>query len=151
MESSVDVAALLFAEGYNCSQALLAAHAEELGISEDAAYKMGSVFGAGIGRAGEVCGAVTGALMVIGLKCGCVDPADKPRKEHTYGLARRFLEDFSRREGSILCRDLLGRRIDQPEALEEARRQGLFEAICPRVVMTAAEIVREIIDREPPA
>ena len=100
-----------------------------------------------MGRTGEVCGAVSGALMVIGLKYGPATAADKQAKERTYELARAFAERFKERNnGCIKCRELLGYEIDTPEGRQLAREKGLFAELCPKFVHDAAEIVEQICD-----
>ncbi len=139
-------AAQLFAAGYSCSQALLASRAEEYGLPTETAFKVSAAFGGGMGRQGEVCGAVSGALMVIGLANGQTSPEQKEAKEHTYQLTRRFIAEFTDRKGSILCRDLLGCRLDTPDGLRQAREQGLFNSTCPELVADASQILSKILE-----
>ncbi|MCJ7610636.1 MAG: C-GCAxxG-C-C family protein, partial [Candidatus Aminicenantes bacterium] len=91
----------LFRQGYNCSQAVLAAFAPRLGLERDKAFRLAQSFGAGLARLGETCGAVTGALMVIGLKYGKVRAKDEAAKEKTYRLVREFMDRFRSRHGSL--------------------------------------------------
>lgn len=134
-----------FDEGYSCSQAIFSAYAEQLGLDCETALKISSTFGGGMGRMAHTCGAVTGALMAIGLKYGATDAADKDTKERAYALAREFGERFEFRNGSITCKDLLGCDISTTKGLRIAREQKLFSKICPRLVKDAAEIVEEIL------
>lgn len=97
----------LFFKGYNCSQAVLGAFAEDFGIDSDTLFKLSSSFGGGMGRMREVCGAVTGAFMVAGLKCGYSDPSDKAAKIEHYALIQKIAADFKEQNGSIICRELL--------------------------------------------
>ncbi|PKN90681.1 MAG: hypothetical protein CVU44_22470 [Chloroflexi bacterium HGW-Chloroflexi-6] len=136
----------LFAEGYNCSQSLLASRAGQFGLSAENALKVSAAFGGGLGRQGEVCGAVSGALMVIGLAHGQTTPQQKEAKEHTYQLTRRFIAEFTNRKGSIQCRDLLGCRLDTPEGLQQAQEQSLFKTVCPQLVAEASQILDEILN-----
>jgi C_GCAxxG_C_C family probable redox protein len=99
-----------------------------------------------MGRQGEVCGAVTGALMVIGLASGHTSVDDKEAKERTYLLAHHFLDEFARRNGSIQCHELLDCRIDEAEGLEKARQKGLFTTICPKLVNEASDILDKILN-----
>jgi len=148
MGSDDKKAATLFAEGFNCAQAVLTSHAQQFGLVPETALKLSAAFGAGMGRQGEVCGAVTGALMVIGLASGHSIADDKEAKERTYRLARRFLNEFAQRNGSIRCRELLGCRIDEAEGMERARQQVLFTTICPRLVDEASEILEQMLVEE---
>ena len=148
MTTSVDQAMTLFQQGFNCSQAVCAAYAPSLGLSHELALKIAAGFGGGMGRSGEVCGAVTGAIMVIGLKTGPIEAADAAAKENAYALTHQVIEQFADRHGSILCRELLGCDIGQPEGLQHAREAQLFTRLCPQFVRAAAEIVSTLIDEE---
>jgi C_GCAxxG_C_C family probable redox protein len=99
-----------------------------------------------MGRTGETCGAVSGALMVIGLRYGQPTAEDKDAKEKTYELAREFMNRFAaRNNGCVKCRELLGHDISIPEDMQTARDQGLFETLCPKFVRDAAEVVEQLI------
>ncbi len=129
-----------FAQGFNCSQAVFSAFASRLGLSEEMALKLSSPFGGGIARQGQTCGALTGALMVLGLQYGNVNPQDK---EATYQMAGEFVCRFQERHGAILCRDLLGCDISTPAGLQTAREQNLFNAVCPALVEGTAKLLTE--------
>jgi C_GCAxxG_C_C family probable redox protein len=137
----------LFSAGFSCSQAVLAARAEDLGLSTEMALKLSAPFGGGLGRQGEVCGAVSGALMVIGLVSGQTTPEDKAGKERTYELARRFSAEFASRKGFLHCRDLLGCHIGTPEGMQQAQGQNLFKTVCPGLVAEASQILTELLDK----
>ena len=92
-----------FAEGYNCSQAVLSAYAPDLGLADETALKIAAGFGGGMGRMAETCGAVTGALMVLGLKYGATSP-EREAKERVYERVREFAKRFKARNGSLVCR-----------------------------------------------
>jgi len=138
----------LFAAGYSCSQSVLASRAEQFGLETETALKLSAAFGGGLGRQGEVCGAVSGALMVIGLENGHITPEDKAAKEHTYELTRRFIAEFTRRNGTIQCRDLLGCHIGAPEGMKQAQEQNLFKTVCPKLVAEASQILSEMLDEK---
>ncbi|MBM3285140.1 MAG: C_GCAxxG_C_C family protein, partial [Candidatus Aminicenantes bacterium] len=103
-----DEAVKNFEEGWNCSQAVLAAFSEALGLEKEKAFKIAQAFGGGMARVGFTCGAVTGALMVIGLKHGRARSGDEAAKEKTYALARECMRRFKSRHGSLVCRELIG-------------------------------------------
>lgn len=134
----------LFGQRFMCSQAVFAAFAEELGVSEDQALKIGGCFGAGMMKA-EVCGACTGALMALGAKYGHCEAADMQSRANAGAKAEQFLDEFKRRKGSYICRDLLGCDISIPRNRVWAREKGLFTSICPEMVRAAAEIVTEML------
>jgi C_GCAxxG_C_C family probable redox protein len=134
-----------FEKGHSCSQAVLSAFSEGFGLSAEMALRVAGAFGGGIARLGEACGAVTGGLMVIGLKYGMTDAEDKQAKKRTYEVADRFLREFTARYGSVKCRDLLGCAIGTPSGMEEARSKGLFRTLCPGFVRHAVGILETIL------
>jgi C_GCAxxG_C_C family probable redox protein len=135
----------MFKEGFVCSQALLVTYGEQFGLRRETALKVSAAFGGGLCRMGETCGAVTGALMVIGLKYGNVKAKDKKSREKTYELAREFIKKFEDRNGTINCKRLLDCDISTPEGLSTAREKKLFQSVCPKCVQDAAEIVEQIL------
>ena len=146
MTTPTDIAVARFQEGYACSQSVLSAYAPLFDLDPELALRIAAPFGGGMGRMGEVCGAVTGALMVLGLKVGNTLAQDKASKEASYDLAREFAERFRKRHGSILCRELLGVDISTAEGLQVARQRGLFKELCPRLVGDSSEIVAELLE-----
>ena len=144
--SNADSALACFNEGFNCSQAVFSTFAPALDLDRETALKVAATFGGGMVRTGEVCGAVSGALMVVGLRYGQTTAEDKAAKEETYELASHFINRFkARNNGCVKCRELLGHDIGTPEGLNAARDEGLFETLCPNFVRDAAEIVEELI------
>lgn len=144
--SNADSAVACFNEGFNCSQAVFSTFAPALDLDRETALKVAAAFGGGMVRTGEVCGAVSGALMVIGLRYGQPTAEDKTAKEETYELASHVINRFkARNKGCVKCRELLGHDIGTPEGLNAARDDGLFETLCPNFVRDAAEIVEELI------
>ena len=131
-------------ENFNCAQALLAAYAPGLGVDEKTAFKIASGFGGGMAGLSEVCGAVTGAFMVIGLKYGKYRPDDKRAKDRTYIKVRKFAKRFAEEHGTLICRDLIGCDISTEEGLKRAREEQLFSK-CPGYVESAARILEEIL------
>ncbi len=135
----------LFAAGYSCSQAVLASRAEQFGLETETTLKLSAAFGGGLGRQGEICGAASGALMVIGLANGQTTPDDKAAKERTYELTRRFTAEFIKRTGALHCSDLLGCQIGTPEGMQQAQEQNLFKTVCPKLVAEASQILSEML------
>lgn len=129
--SKVESAIVNFKNGLNCSQSVLLAFSQELGLEKDLALKISSGFGGGICQ-GEVCGVVTGAVMVLNLKYGNSKQDDNESKEKVYEIIRLFNKEFTKINGSIICRDLLGYDLKQEGARKHAREKGLFEVICPK-------------------
>ena len=143
--SEVQRAVAVFNEGYSCSQAILSTYGTQLGLERELAFKITSAFGGGMGRMGKTCGAVTGALMVIGLKHGLVELEDKKAKETTYALVREFMKKFIARNGSVECKVLLGCDLSTSEGIRYAKDKNLFSIICPKLVQQAAEILDDLI------
>ena len=133
----------LFRAGYNCSQAVLAAHGPELGLDKDACLKVASAFGGGIARTAGTCGAVTGALMVIGLRHGGITIEDPTRKAEVYEKGQEFMRRFAERNGSVVCRDLLGCDISTPEGRQQAKERSLHATRCEQLLRDAAELLAE--------
>ena len=131
-----------YQDGYLCSQSVLAAYAEEYGLTEELALKLGTCLGAGM-RKGEVCGACTGALMVLGLM------HDDPKNRKTaYENTKQFLNDFRDVNGSYLCNDLLGCDVRTSEGVQYARDHHLFTEFCPKMVASAVEILEKIMSAQ---
>lgn len=142
MQKPIQTAQVRFAQGFNCSQSVLCAFASKVGIAEETALKLASPFGGGIAHQGEVCGAVTGALMALGLGRGS---AALEAKDEAYRLAEDFFQRFKERHGSLLCRELIGHDISTPPGLQSAREDKVFNTVCPGLVKDAAELVSEFL------
>jgi len=130
---------------YNCAQSVFSAFARDLGLEEATALKIAGAFGAGIAYSGETCGAVTGALMVIGLKHGKASPEDDEAKERCNAKARMFMEKFQARCGALPCRQLTGYDLSRPEEVLSAKAAGIFTERCPNFVLAAIEILEKIL------
>ena len=139
-----DKAKAIYNEGFSCAPAVLAAYCEQFGLERDNALKIATGFGGGM-HLGQTCGAVTGAIMVIGLKYGKTKADDNKAKQKTYEVSKRFADKFRARYGSIECKALLGCDITTPEGMKEARDKKLFSTICAEYVSAAADILDEIL------
>ena len=124
---------------------MLSSFGEDFGLGSELALRVAGAFGGGMARTGETCGAVTGALMAIGLTYGKVKVEDEEARERTYTLARDFMTRFRDRCGSTVCRELLGYNLALPGERKAAHDKGLFATLCPQLVQTAVEIVEEIV------
>lgn len=135
----------LFLSGYNCSQAVVGAFIDDFAIDFDTAMKLSSSFGGGMGRMREVCGAVSGAFMIAGLKCGYCDPCDKAAKSAHYALIQKIAADFKQQNGSIICRELLegvGCNGKCQGSVPEDRTAAYYKKRpCAELVYIAAKIV----------
>ncbi len=135
----------LFKQGYNCSQAVLLAFAEELGIDETTATSIATPFGGGMGRMREVCGAFSGLLMAVGLKYAPKDPKDQAAKAAHYALVQQLADEFKKQNGSIICRELLGLPGPQSPTPEPRTPQYYQKRPCAEMVGSAAEIFEKLL------
>jgi C_GCAxxG_C_C family probable redox protein len=139
----VQEAVSVFESGFNCSQAIVRTYGPEYGLSALDALKVSCGFGGGM-RRGGTCGAVTGALMVLGLRYGPKDVSDTSAKNEVYSKVTEFCRRYEARCDTIICRELLGCDISIEEGMEKARKNNLFKTVCPKMVQTAAEILEEM-------
>ena len=146
--SEVEKAVSCFNEGFMCSQAVLSAYAEQLGLDQEAALKVSAAFGGGMGRMGETCGAVTGAFMVIGLKYGRTMVQDTQAHEKTTQLVREFVDEFKSINGSIMCRELLGCDLGTQDGLKTFVDNKLRDTLCTKFVRDAAQIVEQLLKKQ---
>ena len=144
VERAVD----LFVEGYNCAQAVAAAFGDLTGLDEKTAAKMASCFGGGMGRMREVCGAVSGMLLVAGVLYGYDDPKATTEKRELYAQVQAMAGQFRQELGSIVCRDLLKNPPSDPNPTPRTE-QFYKERPCARMVATAARIMDEFIAEHP--
>lgn len=133
-----------FGERFNCAQAVFASFAGDLGLDRRTALRAASGFGSGMAGMALTCGAVTGALMVIGMKYGYISGEDRQAKSRTYDLAKEFIREFSQQNGSIVCRELLGCDVSTPDGLRLAREKDLFRTLCPKYVRSSVIILEEM-------
>lgn len=134
----------LFGRKFHCSQAVFAAFAEELGLTEKQALKIAACFGSGM-RKGEVCGACTGALMALGLKYGQAVEQDMDSRQKTNEVTDRFMADFIEENGSYMCKELLGCDVSTQEGIAIALEKELFTKFCPKMVESATRITENIL------
>jgi len=135
-----------FNSGYSCSQAVIAAFADDFGLDSDMALRIAGGFGGGMGGTGGTCGALSGAVMAIGLKYRGTGPAPSEEREITYAKVKEAVHRFESVNGARNCRDILGVPIDSPENAQYAREQGLYDKYCPDCVRNAVIILEEILD-----
>jgi C_GCAxxG_C_C family probable redox protein len=144
-----DVALRRFVEqGGNCAQAVLSAFGPELGLNSETCSKVAACFGAGIGRLGLTCGAVTGACMVLGLRHGHEAAAGAEGRSMLYGRVQDFTCRFRDRFGELECAALTGCDLTTPEGQQSFTDRGLLTNLCARLVAGAVEIL-EAMPGEP--
>ena len=140
MSAKEEIAREIFSNGYNCAQAVLGTFCEDNGLDTQTALKLCNGFGGGI-RCGEVCGAVSGAIMTIGLKYGFYVEKDFKQKDFCNKKAFEFFEKFKEANGSVLCRDLLGIDIHSPGDHDTPEAKELHKTVCPKMVTSAVQIL----------
>lgn len=136
-----------FSQKLHCSQSVLAAFAEECGITEEEALKLGSCFGGGM-RKGHVCGAVSGALMVLGLLYGQKSVDDTEGLQLSNKVNDLMMVRFKEKCGSCICNDLLGCDITTEKGHQFCVDNKLFTDFCPKMVATAVDVVEDIIQEQ---
>jgi C_GCAxxG_C_C family probable redox protein len=141
-----DKAEALFREGYNCAQAVLLAFEDVTGLNKETASAISSSFGGGLGRMREVCGAVSGAAMVLGIVKGNYPPEDHSKKSGHYKLIQEFARRFREENGSIICRELLeGVAVKPGPEAEERTTEYYKKRPCPELVACAAEMLGNML------
>lgn len=140
-----DAAVVSFQSGFTCSSAVFSTFSKELGLDGETSKKIACGFGAGISKTGNICGAVSGAILVIGLKYGKSEAGDDKATEKTRALVREFIREFTARNGSVNCTELLGYNLNIPEEYRKAGNEGLFTTRCPEYVRDAADILDQIL------
>lgn len=124
---------------------MLGGFTERFAVSMDHAARIACAFGGGVAGTAQTCGAVNGALMVLGLAHATPEPGNGAGRQNTYAATRTLLGRFRDQHGSINCRELLGVDIGTSEGRERAMREGLFTTRCPEFVRHAASIAAELV------
>lgn len=145
IEQKVALAVQYFKNGYNCSQSVFMAFADDFGVDKTMAAKISASFGGGIGRMREVCGTVCGMAMCAGFISPADDPSDKVARTANYALVQEFAEKFRAENGDIICRRLLGLPDDTCPCPEPSTRNAEFykKRPCVEYVAFAARLVAE--------
>ena len=141
-EMDADEALEYVEEGLDCSQIVFSEFAVQMGIDRETALKISASFGGGMWE-GETCGAVTGALMALGLKYG---HTSNENKDVMMAKAMEFKRKFAAKNGSCICRDLLGYKI--PEDMEQIMAENKFVTVCSHMIEDACTICAEILNEE---
>ena len=141
-------AAELFLSGYNCAQAVAVAFTDVTGLTEAQAAKMASAFGGGMGRMREVCGAVSGMLMVLSYVYGYDTPGDDISKKRLYGQVQALAAGFREENGSIICREILKNPPSDPNPTPRTA-EFYAKRPCAKMVMTAARLLEQFMEENP--
>lgn len=143
--NKADYAVDCYNSGFSCSQAVFTAFCEDFGLDKKLGLKIACSFGGGMGHIGEVCGAVTGAFLVLGLKYGQDDEEDKYSKAMNYLLVRDFASRFRKLNGSINCKELINYDLSDENQLNAARQTDVFKTKCPKYVRDAVGLLEEMM------
>ena len=141
-------AAELFLSGYNCSQAVVVAFSDLTGLDIQVSAKLASSFGGGMGRMREVCGAVSGMLMVAGLLYGYETPGDDVSKKAHYTRVQYLAGKFREQVGSIVCREILKNPPSDPNPSPRTA-EYYAKRPCARMVLLAGQILDDYIKENP--
>ena len=137
----------LFNSGYNCAQAVAGVFSKETGIDKENLFKLTCGFGGGCSRTGQICGALSGAITIIGLKNGNSKSDDKASKEITYSLVQKLTNEFKEKHNSVLCPILIGFDLGTEEGLKAALENEVHTKICGNLVTETVKMVEEIIKK----
>jgi C_GCAxxG_C_C family probable redox protein len=138
-------AVALFQQGFNCTQSILSVFAPDFGFDRDMARRISQGFGAGMGRTDNICGSLSAATMVIGLRYGGIRPDATAAKEKTYAVVREFLQEFKAVHGSVACTDLLGYNLSDPKQFADAKTHQVATERCPVFIRAAVELVEKVV------
>lgn len=140
-EKRIEKAVSLFKSGFNCAQSVVAAFADQYGFTEEQALHMAASFGGGIGRMRMTCGAACGLFMLAGLEKCAIEGKDRESKAANYALVQQLAEEFKKRNGTLICAELLGlKKTEGSSVPEERTTQYYAKRPCARMVEEAARI-----------
>jgi C_GCAxxG_C_C family probable redox protein len=145
MEDQKKLGKELFSQGFNCAQSVIAPFASTYGEKIDNLLRISASFGGGLARQGKTCGAVSGALMAIGLKYGQDTKSNADAKDLCYQKSSEFVKEFEQMHGSSQCNDLVGIDITDPVQATEARETGKFKKLCPNFVETSITLLEKYL------
>jgi len=146
VNSRSEIAMTKFSEGYNCAQSVFFAFCEFLNFEEDLALKMVCGFGAGMGRKEEVCGAVTGAIVVIGTKFGRGLEEESSATELTYRKTGQLMDRFAEKHGTFICRKLIrGYDLNTEEGQKQFKEADFLNSVCKPCVQCVVEILEDLM------
>ena len=134
----------MFLSGYNCAQSVLLSFADDLKFSKELAQKMAAGFGGGMGKQQETCGAVTGAIMVLGLLKGEEVNNNDELKAASYGAVKDLTKGFVAEFKTTQCKDLIGCDLNTPEGAARFKDEKIMETTCADCVKKAVEIVEDL-------
>lgn len=145
----IKTAQKIFREGFNCSQSVLFAFSDKTEIPQDILLKLGTGFGAGIAREGEICGALSAGVILLGLKFGRGLEEKDSQTEVTYLKVQELFDQFKGKNSSSFCNEILnGCKLNTPEGQMKFEQEGLFEIKCMNCVSSAVEIIENCFETD---
>jgi C_GCAxxG_C_C family probable redox protein len=146
MDNKIEIATSKFNEGYNCAQSVLFSFCDDLGINKETALKIACGLGGGMGRNEQVCGAVTGGILVIGAKYGKYNQNDNNATEITYKKTRDLMNIFEKKHGTYICKNLLkGCDLKTEEGQNQFKDMKFKKNVCIPCVQSAVSIIEGLI------
>lgn len=142
--NNAERAADLFTSGLTCSQAILTVFGDSYGLDTEMGQKLARPFGGGMGRLGRTCGAVTGAVLVLGLAQDHQE--ESVARPHAYSQVQEFFRRFAALHGTTECKALLGADISTEEGFKKAKEGQLIAKLCPGFVRDAAIVLEEVLE-----
>ncbi|HSW57943.1 MAG TPA: C-GCAxxG-C-C family protein [Dehalococcoidales bacterium] len=144
MKKSERAAAAMKSQTTNCAQSVIDVFVDDTGIERDTALKLSLGFGGGLGHTGGVCGAVSAACMVLGLRQDFDPNNPKKNRDRLYALEQEFLRRFRAEFGSVNCTELLGHDLSTAGGAAAVKEKGLTALLCLRLVAAAVDILEEM-------
>ena len=134
----------LFENGLNCAQAVITVFGKQFGVDAMTARKLGRPWGGGMGHQAKTCGALTGAIVVLGLMNTATDEGEA--REAAFAAVQKLFNGFKEKYGTTVCKNLLGADMSTPEGRQKIGEKGLVTQFCPGFVRTVSEILDEMIN-----
>jgi C_GCAxxG_C_C family probable redox protein len=147
MKSKSEIAIEKFLEGFNCAQSVFYSFCDDLQFEKNTALKIACGLGAGMGLKGEVCGAVTGGIIVLGTKYGSSKKNEETATYFTYAKTRELMNQFAEKHGTYICRKLLnGCNLTTEEGQKQFWERDLLNKSCKSCVQSVVEILENIME-----
>lgn len=146
MKSKGEIAVEKFLEGFNCAQSVFYSFCDDLQFEKNTALKIACGFGAGMGRKEEVCGAISGGIIVLGIKYGRGEKDNRAAMELTYAKTRELMNQFAKKHGTFICRKLInGYELTTEDGQKQFKENDILNKTCKRCVQSVVEILENII------
>lgn len=145
MKTNEQTAREYFTSGYNCAQSVFLTYAEKYGFDKATALKLSSSFGGGMGRMREVCGAISAMFMIAGLENGYTENNNDEIKAEHYTRIQNLANEFKKRNGTIICRELLGVDADDNPIPSKRTAEYYEKRPCEELIADTCKIIDKFI------